>query len=160
VVPRRRRTMRFLPRMPSRYLAATRRVDVLARHMSSTSTLSDRQEVVTIHYIRHSLLNTEISSPLSSSKKTLQYGGSSSTGRGNSMPLTHQCLKPWHLGSRYPLLRTPCFKLDQFQSSSNGIVQNSAGSSLVLALAKHSLQAVTLPVRSVFSRPLVLHSRA
>ncbi|KAI0256543.1 3-hydroxyisobutyryl-coenzyme A hydrolase [Lactifluus subvellereus] len=36
--------MRFLPRTPSRYLAAARRADVLARHMTSTPTPSDSPE--------------------------------------------------------------------------------------------------------------------
>ena len=38
----------FLPRMPSRLgvLAASRRVDIIARHMTSKATLSEVQEVI------------------------------------------------------------------------------------------------------------------
>jgi hypothetical protein len=118
--------MHFLPRMPSRYLVATRRVDVLTRHMSFTPLQSDPQEVATIHSTHQvSLLNSKISSPLSSLKRTLQHVDSSSTGPENSMPLIRRCSKPWHLESRYPLhsyslFRTPpisfCLAMGQFRT--------------------------------------------
>ena len=96
-------TMLFLPtRMSSRVLTAARRTDVISRHLTSKSMLSEIPEVAIMSCLYPRVfLNVGFSSRLSDSRKPLHCDDLSSTGHRNSTPSMNRCLTFWHRESRY-----------------------------------------------------------